>query len=106
MARQALEFRITRKGRHEATIEVEADPANPGELRQILTAWLEGERWHPGRWREFEAVAFEAGGAETGGGGGGPWAGGRKSPAGGGRPTPGRPPPPPPPGQTVSPPRA
>jgi len=61
MAGRPLELRITRKGRHEATIEANADPANPGELRQILTAWLEGNRWHPGRWGEFEMTAFEAG---------------------------------------------
>jgi len=61
MSRRALEFRITRKGRHEATLEVEADPANPAELRQVLTGWLTGNGWDRGRWAEFEAVAFAAG---------------------------------------------
>lgn len=61
MASQALELRITRKGRHEATLEVSADPANPAEVRQILTGWLEGNGWGRGRWAEFEAEAFAAG---------------------------------------------
>lgn len=61
MAGQPLECRITRKGRHEATVEVSADPANPAELRQILTAWLAGNGWDRGRWGEFEMVAFAAG---------------------------------------------
>ena len=61
MAGQALELRITRKGRHEATLEVSADPANPSELRQILTGWLGGNGWDRGRWPEFEATVFAAG---------------------------------------------
>lgn len=58
---QPLEFRITRKGRHEATLEVVADPANPAELREVLRNWLTGNGWSRGRWGEFEAEAFAAG---------------------------------------------
>ena len=61
MAREALEMRLTRKGRHEVTLGVDADPRNIGELRQVLTGWLDGEGWDVGRWGEFEATVFAAG---------------------------------------------
>ena len=61
MAKRALECRITRGSQHQATLEVEADPGNPAELRQILAGWLEGNKWDRGLWAQFEMTVFAAG---------------------------------------------
>jgi len=53
MARRDLEVTILRKGRREDQFAVSADPRNPADLRDILHAWLEGNRWDRGRWGEF-----------------------------------------------------
>jgi hypothetical protein len=61
MTTQPLEIEIRRKGRKEASFKVTADPANPKELRDILTGWLTGNKWGRGKWDQFEAVAFADG---------------------------------------------
>ena len=61
MPRRDLELDIYRKGRHEDTIAVFADPDSKRELRDALVSWLEGHKWSPGRWVEFEAIARDAG---------------------------------------------
>jgi hypothetical protein len=57
----ALELTILRKGKPEDTIDVTADPADTGLLRQYLVDWLTGHKWSKARWPEFELVAREAG---------------------------------------------
>jgi hypothetical protein len=61
MSKRALECRIARGSQHQATLEVDADPANPADLRQILVQWLEGNKWDRGRWREFDMTVFAGG---------------------------------------------
>ena len=48
MTTQALDIEIHRKGRKEAAFQVNADPANPKELRDILTGWLAAQGWDKG----------------------------------------------------------
>lgn len=50
-----LIFTILRKNRREAVLDVTADPANPSEMRDILTGYLTAEKWDKGRWPEFTA---------------------------------------------------
>ena len=61
MPRRDLELEILRRGRHEDSIAVFADPDSKRELREALVSWLEGHKWSRGRWSEFEAVARDAG---------------------------------------------
>ena len=61
MPRRDLELDIYRKGRHEDTLAVFADPDSKRELRDALVSWLEGHKWSPGRWGEFEAEVRAAG---------------------------------------------
>ena len=61
MTTQPLEIEIRRKGRKEDSFTVNADPANPKELQDILRGWLTGHKWGRGKWDQFEAVAFADG---------------------------------------------
>lgn len=59
--KQPLELYITRKGRRESVLQVTADPADSGALRDILVTWLEGGGWARGHWPGFEMTVFAAG---------------------------------------------
>ena len=61
MTTQPLDIEIHRKNRREASFKATADPANPKELRDILTGWLKGNKWDKGLWNQFELVAFAEG---------------------------------------------
>lgn len=52
-----LVFTILRKNRRQVVLDVTADPSNPGEMRDILTGWLQADGWDKGRWPEFTAEA-------------------------------------------------
>lgn len=56
MPKRNLELTITRHGRTEDRLDLFADPDDVGTLRDALVGWLEGNKWHPGRWREFELL--------------------------------------------------
>jgi hypothetical protein len=56
MPKRNLSLTIARKGRAEDVIDLFADPDDVGTLRDALTGWLAGNKWHPGRWGEFEAI--------------------------------------------------
>jgi hypothetical protein len=63
MARvRALQVTVLRNGRRQDRFRVDADPRNQADLRAILTDWLEDNKWHRGRWGEFELDAREADG--------------------------------------------
>lgn len=50
-----LDFRVIRKGVKQDEFQVSADPADHEALEKKLKSWLEGKKWHPVRWKEFEA---------------------------------------------------
>ena len=52
-----LEVTIYRKNRRQVVLDVDADPRNPSQIREVLTDWLAGEGWDKGRWGEFTAEA-------------------------------------------------
>jgi hypothetical protein len=56
-----LELEILRNGRHEDYLDVQADPENVNLLRGVVINWLQGHKWHEGRWTEFEALVRYAG---------------------------------------------
>jgi hypothetical protein len=61
MSRRPLDVEIRRNGRREQRFAVKADPANPAELQDVLEQWLAGNKWHPGRWAEFDMLVRHAG---------------------------------------------
>lgn len=56
-----LDLEVMRGNRHEDRLSVTADPENPAALREILTGWLEGNKWGRGRWHEFNMLVRYAG---------------------------------------------
>jgi hypothetical protein len=61
MAKQELEVEVRRRGRSADEFTVDADPANVGELRDVLRGWLEGNKWHPQLWDQFDLLVRLAG---------------------------------------------
>jgi hypothetical protein len=61
MPKRPLDLEILRKGRREAVLSVEAEPADARALGDALRGWLAGNGWDEGRWREFELIARPAG---------------------------------------------
>lgn len=51
-----LSLTVTRKGRTEDTLDLFADPDDVSALEKVLKGWLEGHKWHAGRWGEFELL--------------------------------------------------
>ncbi len=58
MAARELQLQILRKGRREDVLTVTADPADTEALRRYLTGWLEGHKWAPGLWPQFELTTW------------------------------------------------
>jgi hypothetical protein len=56
MARQELEVEVRRRGRSADEFTVDADPANVSELRDVLRGWLDGNKWHPRLWGQFDLL--------------------------------------------------
>ena len=56
MPKRNLNLTITRKGRTEDRLDLFADTDDVATLRDALTAWLKGNKWHAGRWGEFELL--------------------------------------------------
>lgn len=54
MPERNLNLTITRKGRTEDTIDLFADPDDVAGLAKVLKGWLQANKWHAGRWGEFE----------------------------------------------------
>lgn len=50
-----LDFRVLRNGVTKDEFQVSADPTDTDALEKRLKSWLEGKRWHPVRWKDFEA---------------------------------------------------
>lgn len=61
MSPENLDLRILRKGRKEDEQQLTADPADLGRLSNYLRGWLQGHKWHPGLWDQFELEARRAG---------------------------------------------
>jgi hypothetical protein len=61
MARQDLDVEVRRKGRSADEFTVDADPANVSELRDVLRGWLDGNKWHPKLWHQFDLLVRLAG---------------------------------------------
>lgn len=59
--KRALEVEVQRKGRHEVTYELTADPDDTVALRAFLKDWLESNKWDLGHWGKFELVVRHAG---------------------------------------------
>jgi hypothetical protein len=58
---QPLDLRVLRKGKKEDEFQATGIPADHKWLQGMLRGWLEGNKWHPGRWPEFELEARPAG---------------------------------------------
>lgn len=56
MPKRNLNLTITRKGRTEDRLDLFADPDDVDTLQKTLRNWLEGNKWHPGRYGEFELI--------------------------------------------------
>jgi hypothetical protein len=56
VAKRDLDLEVRRKGRTQEELTVHADPNNIADLRDVLTGWLEGNKWHPGLWDQFDLV--------------------------------------------------
>jgi hypothetical protein len=56
VARRDLDAEFRRKGQREAAFVVTADPNNIAELRDVLTAWLDGMDWPEALWGEFDML--------------------------------------------------
>lgn len=61
MPERNLDLTITRRGRKEDTLDLLADPNDIGTLQKVLKGWLEANKWHAGRWGEFEMEIRYAG---------------------------------------------
>ena len=61
MAARDLEITILRRGKREDVLDLNADPDNIPGMQAVLKGWLEGNRWHAGRWGEFSAEIRYAG---------------------------------------------
>lgn len=56
-----LDLDIRHGNRHETTYQTAGDPEDFAWLERELRSWLQANKWHPSRWREFELVARRAG---------------------------------------------
>ena len=65
MPKRALDLEVLRNGRHWDAFHINGDPADVGAMRDALVGWLAGNKWSPGRWREFDLAVREAGGARV-----------------------------------------
>jgi hypothetical protein len=54
MPKRNLDLTILRKGRTEDRLDLFADPDDVDTLEKTLRNWLVGNKWHAGRWGEFE----------------------------------------------------
>lgn len=61
MTSEPLDLRILRKGRKEDEQQLNADPADLDRLSAYLRGWLQGHKWHPGLWGQFEMEVRRAG---------------------------------------------
>lgn len=60
-----LDLDIRHKGRREHTYQTSGDPEDFAWLEKELRSWLQANKWHPSRWREFELTARLQGRGDT-----------------------------------------
>jgi hypothetical protein len=63
MPERQLDLQVMHRSRRadQGKFQAAGDPRDAAWLRSQLRSWLEGHRWHPDRWNEFEIVARQAG---------------------------------------------
>lgn len=60
----ALDLDVFHRTRREATFQASGDPGDFAWLERELRSWLQANKWHPSKWREFELVARPSGRGE------------------------------------------